>query len=58
MPFYEAASKVITMDDLIVQMSALSISDEIDDLIVQMKCLTINEDVIEYNTTRYVDGVR
>jgi len=46
------------MDDLIVQMSALSISDEIDDLIVQMKCLTINEDVIEYNTTRYVDGVR
>ena len=46
------------MDDLIVQMNALSISDEIDDLIVKMKCLTINEDVIEYNTTRYVDGVR
>ena len=46
------------MDDLIVQMSALSISDEIDDLIVQMKCLTINEDIIEYNTTRYVNGVR
>ena len=46
------------MDDLIVQMSALSISDEIDDLIVKMKCLTINEDVIEYNTTRYVNGVR
>ena len=46
------------MDDLIVQMSALSISDEIDDLIVKMKCLTINEDVIEYNTTQYVDGVR
>ena len=46
------------MDDLIVQMSSLSISDEIDDLIVQMKCLTINEDVIEYNTTRYVNGVR
>ena len=46
------------MDDLIVQMSALSISDEIDDLIVKMKCLTINEDVVEYNTTRYVDGVR
>ena len=46
------------MDDLIVQMSALSIRDEIDDLIVKMKCLTINEDVVEYNTTRYVDGVR
>ena len=46
------------MDDLIVQMSSLSISDEIDDLIVQMNCLTINEDVIEYNTTQYVDGVR
>ena len=46
------------MDDLIVQMSSLSLSDEIDDLIVQMKCLTINEDVIEYNTTRYVNGVR
>ena len=46
------------MDDLIVQMSSLSLSDEIDDLIVQMKCLTINEDIIEYNTTRYVDGVR
>ena len=46
------------MDDLIVQMSSLSISDEIDDLIVQMNCLTINEDVIEYNTTRYVNGVR
>lgn len=46
------------MDDLIVQMSSLSISDEIDDLIVQMKCLTISEDIIEYNTTRYVNGVR
>ena len=46
------------MDDLIVQMSSLSLNDEIDDLIVQMKCLTINEDIIEYNTTRYVDGVR
>ena len=46
------------MDDLIVQMSSLSISDEIDDLIVKMKCLTINEDVIEYNTTKYVNGVR
>ena len=46
------------MDDLIVQMSSLSLSDEIDDLIVQMKCLTINEDIIEYNTTRYVNGVR
>ena len=46
------------MDDLIVQMSSLSLSDEIDDLIVQMKCLTISEDIIEYNTTRYVNGVR
>ena len=46
------------MDDLIVQMSSLSISDEIDDLIVKMKCLTINEDVIEYHTIRYVNGVR
>ena len=46
------------MDDLIIQMSSLSISDDIDDLIVQMSYLTINEDVIEYNTTRYVNGVR
>ena len=46
------------MDDLIIQMSSLSINDYIDDLIVQMNCLTINEDVIEYNTTRYVNGVR
>ena len=46
------------MDDLIVQMSSLSLNDEIDDLIVQMSYLTINEDVIEYNTTRYVNGVR
>ena len=46
------------MDDLIVQMSSLSISDDIDDLIVKMSYLTINEDVIEYNTTRYVNGVR
>ena len=46
------------MDDLIIQMSSLSISDDIDDLVVQMSYLTINEDVIEYNTTRYVNGVR
>ena len=46
------------MDDLIIQMSSLSISDDIDDLIIQMNYLTINEDVIEYNTTRYVNGVR
>ena len=46
------------MDDLIIQMSSLSISDNIDDLIVQMSYLTINEDVIEYNTTRYANGVR
>ena len=46
------------MDDLIIQMSSLSINDDIDDLIVQMNCLTINEDVIEYNTTQYVNGVR
>ena len=46
------------MDDLIIQMSSLSINDEIDNLIVKMNCLTINEDVIEYNTTQYVDGVR
>ena len=46
------------MDDLIIQMNSLTISDDIDDLIVQMNCLTINEDVIEYNTTCYVNGVR
>ena len=46
------------MDDLIIQMNSLTISDDIDDLIVQMNCLTINEDVIEYNTTQYVNGVR
>ena len=46
------------MDDLIIQMSSLSISEDIDDVIVQMSYLTINEDVIEYNTTRYVNGVR
>ena len=46
------------MDDLIIQMSSLSISDSVDDLIVQMSYLTINEDVIEYNTTRYANGVR
>ena len=46
------------MDDLIIQMSSLLISDDIDDLIVQMSYLTINEDVIEYNTTRYANGVR
>ena len=58
MPFYEVASQVITMDDLIIQISSLTISGDIDDLIVQMSYLTINEDVIEYNTTRYVNGVR